>query len=129
MNHAMFYTTTVITGMLAIMAQPALAQVTDVVPPIPWQGQLGVIGMMGGLLWWQLAKVGPAESIRRSEDIDRMLNVHREVTAETQNDIRLMTAELKGMTKSINLMTSRIARRPCLMEGDTDDPSASGVLG
>ncbi len=103
-----------IAAMIAAIYQPALAQSTGSMPALPWGAQLGVIGLMGGLLWWQMAKVQPAESKRHSEDIDRMLQVQKDCSDDISCDIKEMTSEIKHMRSDSQKIYNTMQQRPCL---------------
>jgi len=105
-----------IAAMIAVTFQPAIADATHAMPSLPWGAQLGVTGLIGSLLWWQMAKVGPAESERRSQDLDRMLSVHRETANGISTDIKEMTVEIKSMRESTQTLCNTLASRPCMVE-------------
>ena len=104
-----------IVAMITAAYQPALAEVTDLMGPMSWPAQLGVIGMMGILLFVQMVKVIPAEGRRHSADLDRLLDVHRECSEGISADIKEQTAETRIMRKGIQDLTETIKTRPCLL--------------
>lgn len=93
---------------IAAVTQPVIAAATGIMDPLPWQGQLGVVGMMGGLLWWQMAKTIPQESRRHSEEIDRVLETHSKCSDEMKDCISGMSDDIKTMTGSMNDLNSTI---------------------
>ena len=92
----------------AVMIQPTIAAETQVMPEMPWPAQLGVIGLLGMLLFW--------ESRRRSDDMDRMLKVHRETVLDINSDIKEQTSEMRAMRESTQSLCTTLASRPCLIK-------------
>jgi len=115
LGKAMIYATE-IAAMIAVAFQPEFAQHTDMMPALPWPAQLGVIGMLGGLLWWQMAKKEPEEAKRRGQELDRMLNIHRETSVGISDDIKQMTSEIKAMRVSTQKLNESIKSVPCLLK-------------
>jgi len=88
--------------------QPMLAEQTQSMPALPWGAQLGVIGMMGGLLWWQIAKVMPAADKRRSDDFDRFMAHQKECNENNNECITGMAKDIKEMTKGTHELNTTI---------------------
>ena len=73
-----------IAGMVATAAQPTVAQTTDVMAPLSPLGQFGVCGLLGGILWWTLARTIP----RMSQD-------YRDGMTEVAGEIKGMRDDMK----------------------------------
>jgi len=104
---------TEIAAMILVAFQPVVAQQTGVMPQMPWPMQAGAIAMLGGLLWWQMAKTAPTESKRRGEELDRMLSVHKETSDNISDNIKEMTSEIKSMTVGTQELLTTMKERQC----------------
>jgi len=112
----MIYATEIL-ALIAVTLSHPISQVSGT-PQLPWPVQAGAIAILGGLLWWQMAKTAPQESHRRGEELDRMLKIHKETTMDTNENIRTMTAEIRGMRNDADrhqdLWSKMFVDRPCL---------------
>ena len=115
MHNHMIRTGIEIAAMVAVAFQPVLAETSESIPTLPWPAQLGVISMLGGLLWWQMARQAPDESKRRGQELDRMLEVHRTTTVEICDDIKTMTADIRTMTSGTQKLNDTLRGRPCML--------------
>ena len=118
MQPHMIRTGTEIAAMIAVACQPVIAQSTDSIPALPWPAQVGIISMLGGLLWWQMARQAPEESKRRGEELDRMLTVHRETASEICDDIKTMTMDIRAMRDGTQSLNDTLKGRPCMLPDD-----------
>lgn len=110
---------------LLLMSVPYLSTLAESVDPsfnLPWPAQLGVIGMLGALLWWERAKTLPEVQRLHTIEINRSLGVFSEVSDKTNQNIASMTSEIKGMRKDALVhqkeWVKKLEARPCLgLEG------------
>lgn len=119
--------TLAIAAMFAIVYQPAIAETTDIMGPLDPFTQAGAFGVICFMLWWQMAKIGPAESKRRSddldriskrrsEDLDRMLNIHNDSAKVICADIQTMTSDVRSMREGTIKLNETLKGRPCMMD-------------
>ena len=106
-----------ISAMIGVAYQPHLAQAVGV-DPLGWGSQLGVIGMLGALLWWQMAKTTPEIQKLHTDEVNRSLSAYSNYSGKINENIVEMTLEIKGMRadaeKTQKEWVAKLDERPCL---------------
>ena len=106
-----------ITTLAAVASQPVVAQAVGL-DPLNAYSQLGIIGMLCVLLWWQTAKTVPEIQRLHTIEVNRVLKVNTEMSS----NIQAMTSEIRGMrgdaTEHQKEWCKKLDERPCLgLEG------------
>ncbi len=81
---------------VAVACQPTIAQMTGATPLDGWS-QMGVIGMLGLLLWWQIARSTPEIQRLHTIEINRTLEAYANHSTKINENIQGMTEEIRGM--------------------------------
>ena len=102
-------------GLVLVPSSSLIAQATDI-PALSSGAQLTVIGLLFALITGILTKMIPAEAERRSQELDRMLEVHKETSKEIGSNIKEMTAEMRIMRESSTDLNETLKSRPCMLD-------------
>ena len=116
MKQAMLYAIEIV-SMIGIAFQPLVAQATGM-EPLGWGAQLGVIGMLGALLWWQMARTTPEIQRLHTIEINRTLESCAAHSTLMSDNIEAMTSEIKGMRGDAadhnKNWDMKLEQRPCI---------------
>lgn len=110
-----------ITTIVAVAVQPAIAQTTGMTPMDNWS-QMGVVAVLGSLLWWQIARAAPEIQRLHTIEINRSLDAYANHSTKISENIVGMTEEIRGMREDAvdhqKEWVTKLEERPCLgLEG------------
>jgi|GEM_PF-5031786 len=80
--------------------QPMVAEKTEL-PPMPWEGQLGVIGMLLGLVFFLVTRTGPTIAKNNNETLKQVADSHAQSLEKLgllqQESNRELREEIRGL--------------------------------